>query len=526
MLPLLALPYLIPVLALAQEDGLTSAERYKQGHSRHGEAFDTGPRTRPVVLEDIGKVHFPITTKNPEVQKWFDQGVTLLHSFWEYEAERAFRWCLKLEPDNAMAYWGLARAAGGERSRALIQEAVKRKNNVTERERLYIEAMEAMTIVDPLRDRSGEYQVRNREHNKKLESIVVKYPHDMEARAMLALGSMGDSRYAAEQIIREILGKQPDHPGAHHYRIHNWNYHEPEQALASCRRYAEIARGIGHAQHMPGHVYSTVGMWHEAAISMDAATRIEIRRMGERMVFPFNYWNYGHNRAYLSYIQEQLGMAEAALFGARQLVNVPLDPQANLDAGYSPHSQGIRSLVRAYVKFERWRDLLDRKSIPWRAIFADRMLKAYAETRAHFGLADPYKAQKSLTAFADLKKEIEKNKGFERTYNLMDKELKARLALARGETLKGIGLLTESADMQYEMQSGDNDPPGYPEALFVSLGRVYLDSKSPTLAVQSFEKALKLTRNDIFSLAGLVEAHHLLGERKKAEEYMARLLYT
>src|SRR3954462_7731883 len=104
------------------------------GHSKHGSAFDTGPREKPWPIPGIGVAHFPITTKNPEVQVWFDQGNALLHSFWDYEAERAFRWCLKLEPDNAMAYWGLARAAQGERALDFVREAAKRKDKVTERE--------------------------------------------------------------------------------------------------------------------------------------------------------------------------------------------------------------------------------------------------------------------------------------------------------------------------------------------------------------------------------------------------------
>ena len=90
----------------APEDDLS-----RLGHSQHGEAFDQGPRGRPWKMEGIGHSHFPITHSNPEVQAWFDQGNTLLHNFWYFEAERSFRWCLKLDPDNAMAYWGLARAA-------------------------------------------------------------------------------------------------------------------------------------------------------------------------------------------------------------------------------------------------------------------------------------------------------------------------------------------------------------------------------------------------------------------------------
>jgi peroxiredoxin len=503
------------------------AEKYKQGHSMHGEAFDAGPRSRPVEMTGIGRVHFPITTKNAEVQKWFDQGVTLLHSFWDYEAERAFRWCLKLEPDNAMVYWGLARAAGGERSGEFIREAVKRKQSVTERERLYIEALEALINTDTLRDRGPDYNERNRAYRKVLETICVKYPKETEARALLALASMGDSRYGTEQIIREVLAAHPDHPGGHHYRIHNWNYHEPEQALESCKRYGEIAPGVGHALHMPGHVYATVGMWHEAAISMDAATRVEVRRMHERMVFPFNYWNYGHNRNYLSYIQEQLGMADAAIAGARQLVAAPLDPKFNADNPYSSHSQGIRAILRALTKFERWDDLLDSRSIPWRdSVFADKVSKVYAEARAHLGKGDLQKAEKSFKALADLKKDLEKNKPFEATYNIMAQELKARIALARGDAIEGLGLLAEAARLQFDKQQSDNDPPSYPEVLYVALGRAYLQAKSPALAVTCFEKALKLTRNDMFALSGLVEAHHAMGDKLQAAEAMARLAFT
>src|SRR5262245_66402074 len=99
-------------------------EKYKQGHSRHGGAFDSGPREKPWKIEGIGRTHFPITTSKPEVQEWFDQGHTLLHSFWYYEAERAFRWSLKLDPECAMCYWGLARAGDdGKRAAEFMREA-------------------------------------------------------------------------------------------------------------------------------------------------------------------------------------------------------------------------------------------------------------------------------------------------------------------------------------------------------------------------------------------------------------------
>src|SRR5260370_37640698 len=135
------------VLPLSAFQGADSTIFAKLGHSQHGEAFDSGPREKPWPIAGIGVAHFPITTKNPEVQRWFDQGNALLHSFWDYEAERAFRWCLKLEPDNAMAYWGLApasllRGSGGrERPADMIREALKRKDHASPQKRLYIDAL-------------------------------------------------------------------------------------------------------------------------------------------------------------------------------------------------------------------------------------------------------------------------------------------------------------------------------------------------------------------------------------------------
>lgn len=480
---------------------LTAAEP-RPGHSPHGEAFDVGPRTKPVEMKDIGIAHFPITHKNPETQKWFNQGNALLHSFWDYEAERSFRWCLKLEPDNAMCYWGLARAAGDERSEAFIKEAAKRKATVTERERLYIEALEARERTDRLRDRGDDYKDRAANYKKILESICVKFPDDMEAKLLLALANMGDSRYGTETVLREVQAKLPNHPGVHHYRIHNWNYHEPEQALKSAAKYGQIAPNIGHALHMPGHIYATVGMWNEAAIAMDSATRTEVRHMHERQVYPFNYWNWGHNRAYLSYIQEELGLPDLAIAGARDLINAPQDPEANDKSPYSSHSQGIRAMARVLVKYERWKDLLDTRTIPWRDSKEDKLLKAYVEARAHFGLNDIDAAEKAMTELDKLKDE----KAVERLYKIMAVELKARLALAKGETLLGLGLLTEAADKQFELQKSDNDPPHYPQVLYNALGDAYLKAGSKDLAIRAFEKALTLTRNDHFALAGLERA--------------------
>jgi peroxiredoxin len=511
---------------------LSPEQRFKMGHSIHGEAFDRGPREKPWEMEGIGKTHFTVTTKIPEVQKWFDQGHTLLHSFWFYEAERAFRWCLKLDPECAMAYWGLARAVEDqEHSRTLIQEAVKRKDRVSEREQLYIEAWAERwkeNVPNPTTSDAAE-DSREKQFKVRLEGMCLKYPDDLEARSLLGLENLGSgNRLGTELLLQQVLARNPVHPGAHHYRIHNWDGPQGEVAVESCAQYGRIAPQIGHAQHMPGHVYSGIGMWHEAAISMDSATRVEAAYMRRRLTFPFNTWNYAHNRNYLSYIQEQLGMAEAALAGARSLLDAPLDPKYDDPEKYGTHWQGMIALMRGLIKFERWKEILDAKTLPWRELTRDKMYRAYCETLAHLGLEETGKALKRYADHAALKKELEKseNKWLGETFAVQSLELRGLLALQRGETLSALGHLADAASRELKMREQGNDPPSYPNVLYNVLGRTYLQYRSPALAAEAFEKTLTITRNDAFALAGLVEARSALGEKERAREAMSRLLHV
>ncbi|MCI0387996.1 MAG: redoxin domain-containing protein [Acidobacteria bacterium] len=524
-----------PVSSPAQTENdqkLSPEEKYKKGHSAHGEAFDVGPREKPWPMDGLTITPFPITTKNAEAQKWFDQGVTLLHSFWFYEAERAFRWCLKLDPDCAMAYWGLARAADDEkRTDTFLKEAIKRKDKVSERERMYIEAWAARMKTDIPEIAGGNKDSsskRNNEFRARLERIVMKYPDDLEAKTLLALENLANNRMGTELLLRQVLAKNPNHPGAHHYRIHNWDGKDGGYALDSCAIYGSLAMPVGHAQHMPGHIYSDMGMWHEAAIAMDAATRAERQYMLRRMAFPFNTWNYAHNQNYLTYIQTQLGMAEAAISGARQLLAAPLDPKYNNNGQYSIHHQGQIALMRALIRFERWKDLLDDKAFSWQDNARDKMNRAYCEALAHLGLNDKEKAAKRYAAYAALKDEISKpdNKWLEQTYKVQGEELKAMHALTNGEEVNGLSILSEAARLEAELHETFDDPPFYPTLLYNTLGRAYLARKSPALAIAAFEKALTVVANDGFALSGLVEAYFALGEKEKARDFYARLLHV
>ncbi|MEQ8766907.1 MAG: redoxin domain-containing protein [Planctomycetota bacterium] len=549
---LLAIPFVCfaASFAAAQEEGedLTS----KWGHSRHGAAYDEGPRRRPWIMEGIGESHFPVTSSHPEVQQWFDQGHTLLHSFWYFEAERSFRWCLKLDPDCAMAYWGLARAVQDpERSRTFLEEALARKEGLTPRELAYLKTWQAKQAIAEAEGGRGTADEKREARRKATHEFVVSFDKllmdhtdDIEAKSLYWLEvpdildgpeAAGLVRYGMEAVLQQVLAKDPDHVGALHYRIHNWDGKEGRYGIESCLKLSEVAPESGHLQHMPGHVLSGIGLWHEAAIAMDSATRVEKRYMHDEMILPEDNWDYVHNLDYLCYIQEQLGLYEAALTGAKQLL---LAPPSIESSPFGDFQKG--PIVRAMLKFEKWDDLLSGELIDWGQGPMEQLLRHYAEARAHLGLKDLDRAEASFEslreALAMLREGPPGGGGEEadpdpmqaywmnrmkRITELYELEIEALLSLAKGESLEGIELLTKAAQQQEEVWM--NDPPQSAYFLYNVLGEAYLELGSLKLAAAAFEKTLETVFHDGFALSGLVRCYSALGEMEKAGRAMTAL---
>lgn len=191
------------------------------GHSDHGEAYNEGPRQNAYLMGGTGAVDFKITTDNEEAQAFFDQGLGQLYGFWYYEAERSFRRVAALDPDCAMAYWGMARAndENKDRAKSFIVEAVEKKDKATEREQMYISALNKYLTDDK------EEKNRRKDYIKALEKIIRKFPEDIEAKAMLAVHLWQSSRHgvpinshqAIESLIADVFRTQPMH-SAHHFR--------------------------------------------------------------------------------------------------------------------------------------------------------------------------------------------------------------------------------------------------------------------------------------------------------------------
>ena len=158
------------------------------GHSAHGEAFNEGPRQAAELIAGMGNIDFPSSAKDEQTQAFINQGVAALHGFWYLEAERAFRQAAHLQPDLAIAYWGMAQANANNHKRAteFIGRASELRDGATKREQLYIDAY-AKYLKRPDKAETGEQKKkRQQQYVTDLEQLLNEFPDDIDARALLA----------------------------------------------------------------------------------------------------------------------------------------------------------------------------------------------------------------------------------------------------------------------------------------------------------------------------------------------------
>ena len=361
------------------------------GHSYHGEAFNEGPRQAAVMMPGMSPIEFPTSTKSEAAQGFVEQGIAQLHGFWYLEAERSFRQAAKEDPDLAIAYWGMAMSNvnNADRARGFIDEAKEKLDKETSRrERLYIEALDRFVPKqedDEDEDESDdepskEDKEREKEEKKKrgeryvadLEKILHEFPDDVEAKALLAVQLwMGDrygvkltSRYAVEALLGEIFEANPDHP-AHHYRIHLWDSQRPANALESAAKCGPSSAGIAHMWHMPGHIYSRLKRYSDAAWQQEASARVDHSHMIRTRLMPDEIHNFAHNNEWLVRNLIHIGRAKDAADLARNLVSLPKHPRYNSLEKRGSQKYGRQRLLQTLSKFGMWQELIDEMGGPF-----------------------------------------------------------------------------------------------------------------------------------------------------------------
>lgn len=339
------------------------------GHSQNGETFNEGPRQSAVLMGNTGNVHFAVSTKNEQAQKFFEQGVGQLHGFWYFESERSFRTAAALDPDCAMAYWGMAMSNVNNEKRAkeFVKKAVELKPKAGKKDQLWITALENF-----YRDDKRDKKQRELDYIRDLEAIVQDYPKDVEAKAFLVwrIWLARDqvpisSRQGVDALIDQIFALDPMHP-SHHYRIHLWDDSKPIRAIDSAAKCGQTSPNIAHMWHMPGHTYTKLRRFDDAAWQQEAATRVDHKHMIEDLVLPDQIHNYAHNEEWLTRTYNELGRASDAIGLAKSLIEIPRHPSYNtLDKAATSASYGRTRLTETLLKWELWDQIVTLANGPY-----------------------------------------------------------------------------------------------------------------------------------------------------------------
>src|SRR5713226_2291472 len=238
--------------------------------------------------EKLGRVLFK-TSCSPEAQKQFERALAMQHSFFFPETIKTFSAIPQTDPSCAIAYWGIAISqrpnplVGPFDSATLKRglDAVEKGKAIgakTQRERDWLAAIEEFyKDFDKI-----DQDTRSKNYEKAMEALTEKYPNDVEAKIFhaLALNETFDHKsmdplLKAIKILTPLDKKYPDHPGITHYLIHSYDFAPiARKGVPAANKYAKIAPSAPHAQHMPSHIYSMVGMWQESVASNISAIKV------------------------------------------------------------------------------------------------------------------------------------------------------------------------------------------------------------------------------------------------------------
>lgn len=520
------------------------------GHSAHGGAFNEGPRQAAVLLPGTGNENFEITTKSEEARKFFNQGVGQLHGFWYYEAERSFRQTAKLDPDCAMAYWGIAMANYNNEKRVVdfVKEAVKRKDKASTREKAWIEAYEAY-----LGDGKKPTGDKRKKLVKALEKIVFEYPDDIEAKAFLVFqlwdnqqhGVPHGSHTAVDALAKAVLAVNPKHPGIHHYLIHLWNYEDDRRAMLSAGTLGQTAPGIAHMWHMPGHTFTRLHRYADAAWQQEASARTDHAYMMAARILPEQIHNYAHNNDWLVETLGFIGRVRDAADLARNMIELPRLAPSHVLVGKDStpetrtgYAMGRKRLLDLLLNWGRWEDLIaldgtgylepsddvleDMRRVKAVGIAAfqsgnkakgeekiaavEHQIKTAREKRyadADSSEREHKKAGKSVEDIGKALAELFKGSGdkIDRLERHLA-ELKVYQALAEG---KGM------ADVKPLLDTAKDIPP-------LRLSRVYQKLGDHKKATELAERACKEGKGQVLPLANLADVQWRAGEKDAAKK--------
>jgi len=500
----------------------------------------TNPASSPKLLPGLGEVHHPVATKNSQAQQFFDQGLKLVFGFNHDEARKSFQRAAELDPELAMAWWGVSLTLGPnynlpvdpEREKAgydAAQRAVALKPNASESERAYIDAVALRYSNDP---RADLHQL-DVTYKDAMSKLAARYPDDLDAVTLYAESAMnlnpwhlwtadGKPAEGTEEIVRvleSVLKRDPNHLGANHYYIHAVEASpHPERALPSAARLEKLAPAEGHLAHMPAHIYARVGDHFASAHCNRAAIAADKKFLGETQeqgVYRMLY--YSHNLHFLAYASSMNGnFAEAKDAAAKLVANVTPGVKA------MPMLEGfLPTPIVVLFAFERWNDLLklpapDVSFVTTNAVWHSLRGIAFANT------GKTAEAEKEQKQFREVAGKIPPEQMYDMLNNvgavfkIHENLLAAEIDRSRHDDKAAIDLLKQSVAAEDALNYSE-PPPWYPPVRPM-LGHVLLEDKDFAEAEKVFRADLEKHPRNARALAGLRDCLNAQGRKYEADQ--------
>lgn len=521
----------------------------------------------PRKMTGIGNSHIKITA-TPEAQAWFDQGLSLEHDFWDYEAAKAFEQGVRVDPNCAMCYWGLFQVEGfrGDYSAtavyglAALKQASRLKDRVSPAEQLYIEAAEAEVAAKSDDDHAAVPALRK---------LVALDPKDLQARIFLAdalkdgyedNGEPKAGKRESIRILEGVLRDAPNDSAANHYWIHAMEPgNHPERAIQSAALLASLAPNSGHMVHMPGHIYYRVGDYADAQRWFAASTKVDERYLREWHETPDDDWNYVHNMMYaIANLMEQGKLAEAnalsdRLGDARGELSATLYIWSSRDdmtrindrlpvalrtgdwAGVmklldaqriaeKDNSANLRALAAALHAYATGMAALQRDDVSAAQAASETMDAGLWRTetmqvQSTSSAAKPGDASK--TAMAPMMPDAVAEPML-KTLRIASLELRGAILIQQKRLAEGKALFAEA--VRQEKALGYREPPGYVRPVGETEGDALLRAGDYAGAQAAYEEALDERPKSGFGLFGLARAEEMAGDRSAADRDYAAFL--
>jgi tetratricopeptide (TPR) repeat protein len=481
--------------------------------------------------EKLGTVSFP-TSCAPGVQKSFERGLALLHSFEYEEAENQFKEVAGKDPACAMAYWGRAMSSYHQlwerpgkdelkRGAELLEKAAALKPK-TGRERDFIEALAVFY-------RDGEkldHKDRANAYAAAMEGVYRRNPDDREAGVFYALALLGSgpdrdpdlaNAKKAVAILNKLFDEQPDHPGIAHYIIHACD--NPAMAnlgLPAARKYAAIAPSSAHAVHMPSHIFARVGLWQDDIHSNQAALQVADKMASMHL---HTYHHRMHSMDYLQYAYLQIGDDQKA---KGQMDALAAFHKEDIEADYRNYydSEVTGFAARYAIERRQWKEALDLKPVPG-AVPNVEVETWWAHALAAGHLHNAAAGQDALAHYERLLDAVRKGPVAYMANRLKNEhdQTQAWAAFAAGKTEEALRLMRGVADQQDKVGKEESALPARE-----MLADMLLESNRPEEALKEYETSLKTDPNRFNGLYGAARAAEMARQKEKATGYYAQLI--